>query len=295
MTHDAPFELTTFVETRPGLDALVNGLAPQDSLVTEVHRFVQTPGVRDSQLGSQLERVLADESRSARPSAGLLGTIRRLFSRREVVVASVHQVDLPLTAFWLWVPEVASAATTFTLDIASGGEKSASIEIFGIGGGPTFDILVKDGIKRSVERSEKIQLTVPATIEQVQVKRDHHVELSYPRLVRLDSPRTWSAVVLQSSAELEKLTPTVTYDLVDDAHSTTARVSSERGATWANSLSLTIKSIGLDAGLKYSMTMSEQCSFEYKLPPRFVYSAYEVAEHPGYAWSVGAAKERTTN
>jgi hypothetical protein len=284
MGQDAVIEAATFVETRPGLDELVSRGSTPDSLTTAVQQFLATPGVRDSGLGDQLAAVIDERGRSARPGAGLLGSVRRLFARRELVVAATHQTRLPLRTFWLCVPPVPDASTTFNLEVGGERKISASIEIFGLGGGPSIDILVSEGIERTVDRSEQIELAVPVMIERVEIRRDGELELSYPRLAGCGSPRVWNSSEADDPSPAG--TPAVTYDLADDRSPTTVTVSVERGTTWTGSLGLTIEALGLDTGLDYETTTAEQCSYSYELPPGHRFVAHRQGDRPGYFWSV---------
>jgi hypothetical protein len=204
-------------------------------------------------------------------------------------VKKVGRTEAPVEmgVYWLTVPEVPDAKATLDVALKSDKETSASLTIFGVGGGPTFTVALKEGLSHEAARSERVALSAMGTFEKIEVSADAGT-VTYPRLVALDQANlTWvfaSAMPPKPEACGPRISST-TFDASGASGTTTKTLSIGRDTKWKLGIDLDLANLGLKASLDGSITYSREVGFEYTLPGGRKYVAAQYKDFPAYLWS----------
>ncbi len=291
-------KIKVMVEPSAGLAELTaaeQGATPPN-LLSQVDDFALTPGIAGSSLDAELREAIktaGTETTEGRVSDALWMAIYNLLHPIREEVTGREEVSFSLDAYRLYVPAVAGAKVKLTVTSEQASKGSASFKIPGIGGGREWTLKITQELSRSVNTSERVEVSVPATFERVERRRDGQLLASYPKLVSIRSHDvSWDFLPLDPpdiaglGLPLEKKQ----FDQRKRTGGTTAvTVTLEEGTTWEVSSGLKLPNLGLEAELKVNGSYGSKLAFAYELPDGHVYVAQHFASVPGFVWTVGPA------
>lgn len=205
----------------------------------------------------------------------------------KVKVVGRAEAPVEMGIYWLTLPKVAEARVTLDVSLESDRETSASLTIFGVGGGPTFTVALKEGLSHEATSPERVALSAIGTFEKIEVTGDGGT-VTYPRLVDLDQANLTWVFALAMPPRPESCGPRIsstTFDASAASGTTTKTLSIGRDTKWKLGIDLDLANLGLKASLDGSITYSREVGFEYALPGGRKYVAAQYKEFPAYLWS----------
>lgn len=298
------------ISTTPGLADLAAGeLSLQVSVDDALAEFLATPGVANTPVEAEAKAALAHaeeeagEQEDAEPQGvdaygyrervrafGWLDGLRRFFAPEEHQVVGVEDHTVELAAYWLTVPAVAGAAVTLSIEVTNSHKTAASVKIAGIGGGPTFDVAVKQGLEHPATTDQRATLTTSGTFQRIDVVKDGTLLGTYARLVALDQANVDWAFPHASppdASELGAVTGSTGYDLTGNSKSDTVILQLSRGTTWDMSAGIKLASLGgIEACVSGQVSYEQDVGYTYELPPHHRYRATRYDAFPAYIWTL---------
>ena len=173
---DAPYkangELSFEGAEAPGLlDHLAVDRPPgRDELTSAVENFLRDRNVTDTELAEEIRKSTEPEV-STEGFRDMWEAIKHAFRPVELVVVDTQTKDVPLEAYWLTLPTVPGASVTLTSSSTTSDEKSGSLTILGIGGGPTFTFAITRVLDFEADDQQCVELLAPGTFEQMRAMK----------------------------------------------------------------------------------------------------------------------------
>jgi hypothetical protein len=263
----------------------------------DLEGFLAAPGVAGTAMADEMREALElpDDGLRARPDVGGLAQRVRAFLglRRERVVGH-QQFELPLVEYEMWLPAVDGATGSATLSGGRTGTTSLSFKIFGVGGGPSFEQSVTLELqRRDVTRSERLELVLTGTAEQVEVTRAGRMEARYLRLAALSDVPVHRFVRLTPDLAPPPAGGAETiFRMVlrpgDGPATFTLKLAQSRFRSL--SAAPTLDGLGAELGVTYLHKASQSFAFDFRLPDGFEYTAAKRIDRPAITWVTGPAE-----
>ncbi len=278
----------------PGLHELAARPAPiEDAQMAEaVEMFKETSGVAHTEIASGLDQVIEAHRDVAEESSALgrwWSAVREWLAAEKHEVVATEQRLIELEAYWLTRPAVRNASVKLDVSTTSSSETAASLAIAGIGGGPTINIDVKDGLTHTAMVNERVALRAEAEFQKIVVTKNKKTIGKYPLLAAVDQDNLeWLFVPARvpAASRLGARIRTETFDQSSSPGSTVRKHEVRRGTAWETGFDLSLKQLGLAAKLSAKVTYERDVAFEYSLPPKRRYVAASYDNFPSHIWTV---------
>jgi hypothetical protein len=280
------------ITQRPGLSELIDLPEPPEAeLQRALGEFRGSSGVAGSLLDDALDQAIRDQAEATDETFAWWDAVKRWARGHRLEVSPPVQCPVALDALWLTLPDVPDAKVTVSSEDTESRETSAALSIAGVGGGPTFNVEVKERIDFDAFQTELVTMTSPGTFEKVTVTKDGRVISEYARLIALDRHRVDWARVPTLAPDPGGWGPPVDTRTFTQAASdglTRKGLSIARGTSWQVGANITIPQFGLNVSLGAKVTYQHDIEYATELPGGHDYLAASYTEFPAYLWSVRA-------
>jgi hypothetical protein len=273
---------------------VAGGAGARYQFASDLESFLASPGVAGTAMADEMREELAlpDGGLHALPDVGgLAQRVRAFLGLRSERVVGHQQFELPLVEYEMWLPAVDGA----TGSASSGGgvtsTGSLSFKIFGVGGGPAFEQSVTVELSRTdVPRSERLELVLTGTAEQVEVSRAGRVEARYLRLATLSDVPVHRFVALTPDLAPppgggEETIFRMVLRPGDGPATFTLKLAQSRSRSMSTAPKL--DTLGAEIGVSYQHKASQSFAFDFRLPDGYEYTAAERLDRPAITWVTG--------
>lgn len=280
------------ITQQPGLSELIDlSEPPVGDMERALGEFRGSSGVAGSPLDDSLDQAIRDQAEATDETIAWWDAVKRWARGQQVEISPPVQHPVALDALWLTLPDVPGAKVTVSSEDTKSRETSAALTIAGVGGGPTFNVEVKERIEFDAFQTELVTMTAPGTFEKVTVTKDGQVISEYARLIALDRHHVDWARVATPVPDPGGWGPPVDTKSFTQAASdgvTRKRLSLARGTTWQVGGKLTVPQFGIDVSLGAKVTYQRDIEYATELPGGHDYLAASYTQFPAYLWSVTA-------
>ena len=279
------------ISQRPGLRELLEADTPVSDaqLAPAIDAFLLTPGVQ----GSPVEDALGDLARSHADSTGQTGgfwaSLKQWWKGEHHEVTGTEERWVELSSYWLTLPAAPGARMTLTSTVTDSKTASASLTIAGVGGGPTFNLDVKESVEFQSSFDERASLRARGTFDRIDVTRAGQHIAEYGRLRTIDRNTTdWlrERAPAPAPADLGPLRRTKGFTMTDAGGVSIETLSIDRGTSWNLGLNLTLPQLGLTVTLGGTLTYEQDVDYTYELPEGHDYEASMYTTIPAFLWKV---------
>jgi hypothetical protein len=287
--------VTVEITTEPGLAEILDAETPvsDERLTPALNDFLGPSGVAETALaGSLTEHTRQESDLTAQAFGGAWERLKRWWAGQKQEVAGEEQVRVTLEAYWLTLPDVSGAEVTVTSSRAKGKEASASLTIAGIGGGPKFNLSVKEDVELPSKTPGRYLLSAMGTFQKIKVTdANGKVLQTYARLVSLDDKNliwTWRPDPLPDKGTWGEQEGSKAFELKGQPEPANRKLEISHGTTWEFGGELSLAQLGLKATLGGTLTYDSEVTYSYKLPGDHDYVATSYRAFPAFIWTVTA-------
>lgn len=262
-------------------------------IIQKANAFAKSGLIDDLELKNDILEITGNrKAYMAGNMAGLMNKLRALFRRQKVEVLGKETCWFPVSLYRAYCPEIEGATVKLICSNTHSKAGDTSIEILGIGGGPTFSIEFSSSLgAESSKRSFAIDYEFQSHWEHVRITEPKGNVKDITRLVRIDEQhRKANLRWIDSSAS----------DLIHEDIDQTEEINSAEGLT-VNKV-LTIKSgselkvsgkfkfeqVGIEVGTEITTANQFEITYEYSLPGGKSYQAYHPANAAYWLWKVNS-------
>jgi hypothetical protein len=278
------------VTQEPGLSELIDlPDPPENELQRALGEFRASSGVAGSPLDDALDQAIRNQAEATDETFAWWDAVKRWASGHQITVSSPVQHPVALDALWLTLPDVPGAKVTVSSEDTKSRETSATLRIAGVGGGPTFNVEVKERIDFDAFHTELVTMTSPGTFEKVTVSKDGRVISEYVRLIAIDQRRVdWGRVPTMAPDPRGWGSPAHIRTFTQAASDGVTRkgLSIARGTSWQVGANVTVPQFALSVSLGAKVTYQHDIEYATELPGGHDYLAASYTQFPAYLWSV---------
>ncbi len=285
--------VTVEISSEPGLAEILEAEEPigDERLTPALDDFLGPSGVADTALaGSLIEHTRRQSDLTEEAFGGAWEGLKRWWKGQKQQVAGEEQMRVTLEAYWLTLPDVSGAEVTVTSSRSKGKEASASLTIAGIGGGPKFNLSVKEDVELPSKTPGRFLLSAIGTFQKIVVTdASGNVVQTYARLVKLDEDNliwTWRPDPLPDKATWGQQKSSTTFELTGQPETAKRKLEINHGTTWEFGGELNLAQLGLKASLGGTLTYDSEVTYSYSLPGDHDYVATSYKAFPAFVWRV---------
>lgn len=269
----------------PTLFDLLDSEPGAGELERQAIEFANSPELATSDLAETINRAVGAASKQAVHDRGrtLWDVLRRIFTGVERVEVEREPCELAIDFFEVGMPPVKGAKAKFSCKAVSSGERGATIDIAGIGGGSSATRTVEAAFDEPVTQPTAHQLVYVAELVTDRFTRNGSPEGTATRVERIGADATWRSNPLQVTRGHAAGRPLNAHDL-RGRNGRTVKLSVENGWNHNGDIGLHVGKVSL--GVKYELSSNYRVDVSYELPGGFLYTPFHIVSPEGFAWHI---------